>query len=409
MKMQPSQRHLFSIPSFKGFVAAQTSSVLAYQMLSVAVGWQIYNLSRSALSLGLIGLALFLPQFLLTLVVGHVADRYDRRRIISICVLIECALAAILAAGSYAHTLSPHLILACVFLIGSARAFEYPTMQAFLPTLVEPDILPECLALGGTGRQLGSILGPALGGIIYLAGAGTAYTAIAACYGLAALFVFGIPSPASPPRREPPTLKSVFEGIAYIRSKPDILGAISLDLFAVLLGGATALLPIYARDILATGPWGLGLLRAAPAAGALSMSAYLVRWPCKRRVGKIMFTMVAGFGIATIVFGLSRSFWLSLAALAVLGATDMISVVIRSTLVQLETPDEKRGRVSAINFIFIGASNQLGEFESGVTAAWFGTVPAVVIGGILTLVVAALWMRLFPGLAGRDELIPENL
>ena len=409
MMMQPGQLHLFSIPAFKRFVAAQTSAVLAYQMLSVAVGWQIYDLTRSALSLGLIGLALFLPQFLLTLLVGHVADRYDRRRIISTCVLIECVLAAGLAAGSFAHALSPRLILACILLFGAARAFENPTMQAFLPTLVKPEILPECLALSATGRQLGSILGPALGGLIYIAGAGAAYTAIAACYCLAALFYSGISSPPIAVRREPPTLKSVFEGVAYIKSKPDILGAISLDLFAVLLGGATALLPIYARDILVTGPWGLGLLRAAPAVGALVMSAYLVRRPFKHRVGSIMFTAVAGFGIATIVFGLSRSFWLSLAALAVLGATDMISVVIRSTLVQLETPNEKRGRVSAVNFIFIGASNQLGEFESGVTAAWFGTVPAVVIGGICTLFVAALWMRLFPGLAGRDQLIPKNL
>ncbi len=409
MQMQPSQRHLFSIPAFKRFLAAQISSNLSYQMFSVAVGWQIYDLTRSALSLGLIGLSLFLPQFLLSLVVGHVADRYERRRIASICFLSEFALAAMLAAGSFAHALSPHLILACVFLFGAARAFQNPTMQAFLPTLVKPDILPECLALSATGWQLGSILGPALGGFIYLAGAGVTYTCIAACYGLAALFVLGISSPAIAPRREPPTLKSVFEGVAYIKSKPDILGAISLDLFAVLLGGATALLPIYARDILFTGPWGLGLLRAAPAVGALSMSAYLVRRPVKHGVGRIMFAAVAGFGIATIVFGLSRFFWLSLAALMVLGATDIISVVIRSTLVQLETPDEKRGRVSAVNFIFIGASNQLGEFESGVTAAWLGTVPAVVIGGLGTLLVVALWMRLFPGLAGRDELIPTNL
>jgi len=408
MKMQPSPWHLFSIPSFRRFVAAQISAMLAYQMLSVAVGWQIYDLTRSAFNLGLIGLALFLPQFLLALVVGHVADRYDRRRIISICLLIEGALTAVLVVGSFTHALSRDLILACVFLFGAARAFESPTMQAFLPMLVEPAILPECVALSATGRQIGSILGPALGGVIYLAGAGSAYISIAAAYGLAALFYFGIPSPLTAVRRASPTLKSVFAGIAYIRSKPDILGAISLDLFSVLLGGATALLPIYARDILFTGPWGLGLLRAAPAVGALVMSGYLVRRPFKRRVGRIMFTAVAGFGIATIVFGLSRSFWLSLAALTVLGATDMVSVVIRLTLVQLETPDEMRGRVSAVNFLFIGTSNQLGEFESGVTAAWFGAVPAVVIGGICTLVVVALWMRLFPGLVRREALIPEN-
>jgi MFS family permease len=409
MKMQPSQRHLFSIPSFRRFVAAQTSAVLAYQILSLAVAWQIYDLTRSAFSLGLIGLAQFLPQFFLTLVVGHVADRYDRRRIILICLLIEGAMTAVLAVGSFTHCLNRELILACVLLVGAARAFENPTMQAFLPMLVEPAILPECLALSASARQIGSILGPALGGVIYIAGAGSAYTSIAACYGLAALLYFGIPSPLIAVRREPPTLKSVFDGIAYIRSKPDILGAISLDLFSVLLGGATALLPIYARDILFTGPWGLGLLRAAPAAGALVMSVYLVQRPFQHRIGRIMFTAVAGFGIATIVFGLSRSFLLSLAALTVLGATDMISVVIRSTLVQLETPNEKRGRVSAVNFIFIGTSNQLGEFESGVTAAWFGAVPAVVIGGICTLFVVALWMRLFPGLARREVLIPENL
>ncbi len=409
MKMQPGHRHLFSIPAFKRFVAAQTSSVLAYQMLSVAVGWQIYDLTRSAFSLGLIGLVLFLPQFLLALVVGHVADRYDRRLIISICMFVECAMTAGLAIGSFTHALSPRLILAAVFLFGAARAFESPTLQAFLPMLVEPAILPQCLALSATGRQFGNILGPALGGIIYIAGAGSAYATIAACYCLAALFCCGIPSTLIALHRAPPTLRSVFEGVAYIRRNPDILGAISLDLFAVLLGGATALLPIYARDILATGPWGLGFLRAAPAVGALVMSAYLVRRPFKHGVGKIMFTAVAGFGMATIIFGLSRSVLLSWAALTVMGATDMVSVVIRSTLVQLETPNEKRGRVSAVNFIFIGASNQLGEFESGVTAAWFGTVPAVVIGGICTLVVVAVWTRLFPGLARRETLIPENL
>ena len=375
MKMQPSPWHLFSIPSFRRFVAAQISAMLAYQMLSVAVGWQIYDLTRSAFNLGLIGLALFLPQFLLALVVGHVADRYDRRRIISICLLIEGAVAAVLAVGSFTHALSRDLILACVFLFGAARAFESPTMQAFLPMLVEPAILPECLALSATGRQIGSHPGPGLGRRHLHRRRWLSLHQYCRRYCLAALFCFRIPSPLIAVRRAPPTLKSVFEGIAYIRSKPDILGAISLDLFSVLLGGATALLPIYARDILFTGPWGLGLLRAAPAVGALVMSGYLVRRPFKRRVGRIMFTAVAGFGMATIVFGLSRSFWLSLAALTALGATDMISVVIRLTLVQLETPDEKRGRVSAVNFIFIGTSNQLGEFESGVTAAWFGTVP----------------------------------
>jgi MFS family permease len=331
--MLSSKRQPLTIPAFKRFLLGQTASFLAYQMLAVAVGWQIYDLTHSAFTLGLVGLAQFLPQFLLTLVVGHVADRYDRRRILLICLSIEGVMATGLAVGSFTHCLNRELILACVFLIGAARAFESPTMQAFLPSLVEPELLPECLTLSATGRQVGIILGPALGGIVYIASAGFTYASSAACYFLAVLSCLAISAPLVALRREPPTLRSVFEGIAYIRSKPDILGAISLDLFSVLLGGATALLPIYARDIFFTGPWGLGLLRAAPAVGALAMSFYLARRPLKRRVGRTMFAAVAGFGIATIVFGFSRSFLLSLAALATLGGSDMISVVIRSSLV----------------------------------------------------------------------------
>ncbi len=405
--MPSNHRQPLAIPAFKRFLLAQTASFLAYQMLAVAVGWQIYDLTHSAFTLGLVGLAQFLPQFLLTLVVGHVADRYDRRRILVVCLLIEAAVAVVLTVGSFTQWLNRDHILVCVFLIGAARAFEAPTMQAFLPSLVKPELLPVCLTWSATGRQVGIILGPALGGFIYIASAGFTYGSCAAFYLVAALACLAIAAPLAAPHREPPTLKSVFEGIAYIRSNPDILGAISLDLFSVLLGGATALLPIYARDILFTGPWGLGLLRAAPAIGALAMSVYLARWPLERRVGRTMFAAVAGFGLATIIFGLSRSFLLSLGALMTLGASDMISVVIRSSLVQLETPDDKRGRVSAVNFIFIGTSNQLGEFESGVTAAWLGTVLSVVLGGIATLVVVALWVRLFPSLARREALIKE--
>lgn len=399
-----STRH----PAFVHYLLGQITSSLAYNMLVIAVGWQIYDLTHSALSLGLVGLVQFLPQFLLTLVVGHVADRYERRRIVMICHLVECAMAALLALGSSAHWLNEELILVCACLIGTARAFEAPTRQAFLPTLVEPALLPRALAAAASCRQAGVIIGPALGGAIYIAGAEAVYTTCAAFFLLAGLSVAAIRIPFRTPRREPASLASVFGGIAYIRSKPVILGAISLDLFSVLLGGATALLPIYARDILSTGPWGLGLLRAAPAVGALSMSIYLARCPLRRRVGKTMFTAVAIFGLATILFGLSSSFLVSLAALVVLGASDMISVVIRSSLVQLETPDAMRGRVSAVNSIFIGTSNQLGEFESGVTAAWFGPVPAVVIGGVSTLLVVALWMRLFPGLLRREALAQET-
>ncbi len=394
--------------TFKAYFFGQTASFLAYQMLAVAVGWQIYDLTHSPLILGLVGLVQFLPQFLLTLVVGHVADRYDRQRVVVCCLLAEGTMVAILAAGSAAHFLDRNLILACACLIGAARAFEAPTMQALLPTLVEPAMLPRCLAVSAAGRQTGIIFGPALGGLVYIAGAGAAYGVCAGFYLVALVFIFAIPRRQGMVRREPASLRSVFDGIAFIRAKPDILGSISLDLFSVLLGGATALLPVYARDILVTGPWGLGILRAAPAMGALSMSLFLAKRPLRRRVGKIMFAAVAVFGLATIVFGLSRSFPLSLASLAVLGAADMVSVVIRSSLVQLETPDAKRGRVSAVNSIFIGASNQLGEFESGITAAWFGVVPAVVLGGACTLLVVVVWMRLFPSLARRQTLAPET-
>lgn len=396
------------LSSFKPFMFGQTAAFLAYQMLVVAVGWQVYDLTRSAFMLGMVGLVQFLPQFLLTLVVGHVADRYDRRRVVIGCLLVECATAAVLALGSFGSWLTVELILACAFTLGAARAFESPTTQALLPILVKQALLPKCLALSASGRQVAIIAGPALGGVLYIAGAGAVYGVSCLVYGAATIGFLCIRSKAPAAKREPATLKSVFEGITFIWSKPDILGAISLDLFSVLLGGATALLPIYARDILFTGPWGLGLLRAAPAVGAFAMSLYLARRPLKRRVGRTMFIAVAVFGAGTVVFGLSRWFALSAAALAVLGAADMISVVIRSSLVQLETPDAKRGRVSAVNSIFIGTSNQLGEFESGVTAALFGTVPAVVLGGVCTLLVVACWMRLFPSLARRETLAPEK-
>ncbi len=390
---------------FPRFVCAQTADFLAYNMLTVAVGWQVYDLTRSPLSLGLVGLAQFLPQFLLTLVVGHVADQHERRRVVMVCQAVMCAVAGLLAAGSFTDGLTEGLVLACACVLGAARAFVHPTMSALLPTLVEPRLLPRGLALSASARQTGVILGPALGGALYAAGAGIVYTACALAFVLSVTALSGIRPPLRTTPREPATLRSVLGGIVYIRSRPELLGAISLDLFSVLLGGATALLPVFARDILDTGPLGLGVLRAAPAVGALGMSLVLARFPMRRGVGRKMFAAVAAFGLATVVFGLSRSFPLSLAALAVLGAGDMVSVVVRSSLVQLETPDAMRGRVSAVNSVFIGTSNQLGEFESGVTAAWFGTVPAVVLGGVCTLVVVGLWMRLFPALLRRERLV----
>ena len=394
--------------SFVRFWIARLTGGFANQMQAVAVGWQVYALTGSALDLGLVGLAQFLPSVALMLIVGHVADRYDRRRIVGVCQLIEAGAAGTLAVLTLRGTINEHAIFVLVAVIGAARAFTMPAQQTLLPSLVPAALLPRAVAANATAGQTAIVLGPALGGFLYVAGPGLVYGLCAALLILAS----GLNSTLRIERRsasqEPPTLATVFAGIAYIRRRRELLGAISLDLFAVLLGGATALLPIYARDILHTGPWGLGLLRSAPAVGALSMAVWLAHHPLERSAGRRMFAGVALFGIATIVFGISRSFALSLAALIVLGASDMISIVVRLSLVQLRTPDAMRGRVSAINSMFIGASNQLGEFESGVTAALFGTVPAVVIGGIGTLIVVALWMRWFRELTAVDSLTSDR-
>ncbi len=390
--------------SFVTYCLARVSTTLAAQMLAVAVGWQIYALTNSAYYLGLVGLVQFLPMVLLTLMVGHVADRYNRRLIISACQFIEGAGVLVLAAGSYAGWLNKEGILAIMFLLGAVRAFEGPTMQALMPGLVEIGHLSRAAAWAASASQTAVIIGPALGGLLYVYGPTTVYSITGLLLLGASLLVFLIQIKQTLPKRDRVDLASLFAGISFIRSKPAILGAISLDLFAVLLGGATALLPIYAKEILFVGPLGLGILRAAPAVGALLMSVYLARHPLRHRVGRIMFMAVFVFGIATLLFGISTSFALSIAALIVLGAADVISVVIRSALVQLKTPDEMRGRVSAVNSMFIGTSNQLGEFESGMTASWFGLIPAVLIGGIGTIIVAALWIRIFPDLANIDKL-----
>jgi len=394
--------------SFVRFWIARVAGGFANQMQAVAVGWQMYALTGSPLDLGLVGLAQFAPSVILLLVVGHVADRYDRRWIVGVCQLVEAGAATTLAALSFRGTISEHAIFALVALAGAARAFVMPTQQTLLPSLVPARILPRAVAANATAGQTAIIAGPALGGFLYAAGAATVYGACALMFVIASILNATLRVERRGAMREPPTLATLFAGIAYIRGRRELLGAISLDLFAVLLGGATALLPIYARDILLTGPWGLGLLRSAPALGALSMAMWLAHHPLERHAGRKMFAGIATFGIATIAFGLSRSFALSLAALIVMGAADMVNVVVRMSLVQLRTPDEMRGRVSAVNSMFIGASNQLGEFESGVTAAWFGTVPAVVIGGVGTLLVAWLWMRWFRELAEVDSLVSEH-
>jgi MFS family permease len=377
---------------------------MAFQMLAVAVGWQIYELTGSAMYLGLVGLAQFMPMFLLTLVVGHVADRYDRRSIARICQAVEGLAAGVLALGSFSGWQSKWSILIIIFIVGGGRAFEGPSLQALLPGLVPIKLFPRAAAWSTSAMQTATIVGPALGGFLYVAGPAVVYAAAGVLFLAASVFIALIRIERVPSKHEPVSIRSLFAGISFIRSRKEILGAISLDLFAVLLGGATALLPIYARDILVTGPWGLGLLRSAPAVGALTMSVFLARHPLRRRVGQSMFIAVAVFGTATIIFALSTVFILSLISLIVLGASDVISVVIRHSLVQIETPDEMRGRVSAVNSMFIGTSNQLGEFESGITASLFGVVPAVLIGGICTIIIVIMWMRLFPQLARIDSL-----
>ena len=394
--------------SFRLFWLASVASTIALQMQIVAVGWQVYQLTHSPFDLGIVGLVQFIPSLFLVFVVGHVADRHDRRQVARFSILVEAIAAGLLAAGSLGGWLTKEAIFAIVFVIGAGRAFSKPTMSAMLPTLMQPSLLPRAVAGSASATQVAIIIGPAIGGFLYVAGPSTVYITSCVLFVLCSVLVSMIKVETPPARRENATLKSVFAGIAYIRSKPAIFGAISLDLFAVLLGGATALLPVYAHDILHTNSVGLGLLRSAPAVGALSVAIFLARNPLKGRIGRTMFIAVGIFGLATIAFGLSQTFVVSLLALVVLGASDMISVVVRSTFVQLETPDDMRGRVSAVNSVFIGTSNQLGEFESGLTAAWFGAVPAVLIGGIGTLVVVTLWIRLFPQLFHVDRLVDNT-
>ncbi|WP_225790523.1 MFS transporter [Pseudomonas sp. Marseille-P8916] len=389
---------------FLAFWLARVFTASGFQMLTVAIGWHLYQLTGNVLDLGWVGLVEFAPRVLFMLHTGHVADRYDRRRVAALCQTLQASIALALAVGSATDNVSRELIFILAFLLGATRSFEMPATQALLPNVVPPGLFPRAVAASASATQSATIVAPAVGGFLYAFGSLWVYAPTVALYTIACLLTLSLDARQQLPQRGRANLESLLAGIRFIRSRRDIFGAISLDLFAVLLGGATALLPVFAKDILLTGAWGLGLLRSAPAVGALMMSLWLARFPVERKVGLIMFTAVGVFGVATIAFGLSTSFWFSLAVLVVLGAADMISMVIRGAFVQLETPDEMRGRVSAVNGLFIGASNQLGEFESGVTAHWFGTVPAVVLGGVGTLVVTGMWMKLFPTLAKRDRL-----
>ncbi len=393
-------RIAFTHPDFVLFQIARFLIVGAVEMQAVAVGWQVYDITHRALDLGLVGLAQFLPGILLFLVSGHASDRFERRKVLSVCYAGYglCSGLLLLIAERGVHSVRP--IYWVLILLGVVRSFNGTASRSILPQLVPEEHFANAVAWNATTFQTATILGPSLGGILYAAFRGpSAVYAGAMIVAIGALAsMYRIKTRPQTRRREPVSAKTVLAGLSFIWREKLILGAISLDLFAVLLGGAVALLPVYAREILHTGPWGLGLLRTAPGVGAALTAAALAHRPLRGKAGPTLLWSVAGFGICTIIFGVSRSLVLSLAALIFLGAADMVSVIIRATLVQLRTPDEMRGRVMAVDMVFIGTSNELGQFESGVTAQWFGTVPAVLLGGVGTLVVIALWAWIFPEL-----------
>ena len=391
---------------FSLYVGARFFSSIATQMLIIAVGWQVYHLSGRVLDLGLIGLSQFLPFLCLSLFAGHAADLYDRRLVISACLalyLVCGLLLLVLALDQVTRTLPIFLVLA---LLGVARAFQNPATQAFVPNLVPADALGSAIALNSSSNQLATIAGPSIGGVVYAlgqtpggvnSGANWVYGLATALFAVALSMMWQVRYRRGENVRRAVSWQGLFEGLRFVRRRKTVLGAISLDLFAVLFGGASALLPAFTTDVLRAGPEVFGYLRAAPGVGAAAMAVWLAFKPLRRGVGPAMFAGVALFGVATLVFGLTTHFWVALVALVLLGAGDMISVFVRMLLVQIETPDAIRGRVSAVNSVFIGASNELGEFESGFTAAGWGLVPAIVVGGAATLVVAGLWAGvLFP-------------
>jgi MFS family permease len=428
-------RVAFTHPNFVSYTLARFFIVVALEMQSVAVGWQVYEITKRPLDLGYVGLAQFLPGFALFLFAGHAADLYDRRKLLMWCyggfALCSALLLAISWRGSQsahsssvhsssAHLVSVHSIYVVLVLLGIFRCFNWPASRALLPQLVPEEHFSNAVAWTASTFQIATIAGPAIGGIAYalFRGPEGVYAIAVTVSILSTILTLRIhPRPASPekkltdrvPDKEPVTLRTVLAGFRFIWEKKLILGSISLDMFAVLLGGAVALLPVYARTILHTGPWGLGLLRSAPGVGAALMAIVVAHRPIRRRAGLTMLLSVAAFGVLTIVFGISHSLILSLIALFLLGASDMVSVIIRATLVQVATPDDMRGRVNAVDMLFIGVSNELGEFESGVTAQWFGTVPAVVLGGVGTLLVIAAWAWLFPELREADQLTVAEL
>ena len=394
---------LMAHPGFARFLASKLAVSIAVQMQTVAVGWQIYAITHDPLDLGLIGLSQFLPFVLLVLPAGHVADRRNRATILTACYALEFLCGLLLLAFTLSGLTVVWPVFAVMVLFGVARAFSMPAGQALLPNLVPLEHFSRAVAVNSSTWQLSTIAGPAIGGLVYLLGPEYVYGSVAVLLAMAVVLMFGVRSPPQAAQTEPDSWHTLLEGLRFVWQRKIILGAVSLDLFAVLFGGATALLPAYASDVLNVGPDGLGILRAAPGVGAALIAITFAWRPIARRSGPKMFGGVALFGLATVVFGISESFLVSLLALVLLGGADMVSVYIRHMLVQLETPDAIRGRVSAVNAVFIGASNELGEFESGLTAAWWGLKPAVVIGGVASVAIAGLWMRWFPALRHMDR------
>ena len=399
-------RVAFRYPNFRLFMSARFLSVVASEMISVAVGWQIYALTHRPLDLGLVGLAQFAPGVALFLVAGHTADRLPRQSILRACYGAFALCSALLLALSFRGLSSVWPIYAVLLANGTVRAFNGPAGQAFLPQLVKPEHFANAVTWGSSFFQTATILGPMFGGLIYGWSGSPApvYACATVAYGLALILLAAIRVDVAVRKALEEPVGMILDGLRYIWRRKLILGCMSLDLFAVLLGGAVALLPVYAREILHTGPYGLGILRAAPGVGAVAVAILLAHYPLRRKAGFAMLYCVCGFGVFTIVFGLSHSIALSLIALMLTGAFDMVSVIVRSTLVQLTTPDEMRGRVSAVNMLFIGASNEVGQFESGITAQWFGAVPAVVLGGAGTIAIVLAWNWLFPSLRQVDKL-----
>jgi MFS family permease len=402
----PAGRIAFSSREFTLFMMARWAIVVGVEMQSVAVGWQVYDITKRPLDLGLVGLAQFLPGILLFLVSGHTADRFDRRKVLLCCYSGYATCSALLLAISLTDLRFVALIYSVMILLGVVRSFNGPASRAILPLLVPEEHFPNAIAWNANAFQSATILGPAIGGLVYAAFRGPAavYAVAAITASSAFMLLLQFQLRKKPRPREPVSLASVVAGVRYIWRHKLILGSITLDLFAVLLGGAVALLPVYAREILRTGPWGLGLLRCSPGIGAAVMSVLLAYRPLRRRAGATMLWCVAGFGAFTILFGLSHSLILSMVALLLVGASDMVSVIVRGILIQVATPDEMRGRVNAVDMVFIGASNQFGEFESGLTAWWFGAVPAVVLGGLGAILVTAIWAWRFPELRQADRL-----